>query len=150
MTVNWWQQMECHAFNRLGSMLVTKIQREDVLAVLVPLWTDKPETGRRIRRNIKTVLGWCQANGFITVNFAGDQIDGALHVWRRSKEHFRAMPYGEVSDALDIIAESKASTVSKLCLRLVVLTAVRSGEARLARWSEMDMKKRPGSSRPQG
>ena len=69
VTVNWWQQMERHAFGRLGSMLVTKIQREDVLAVLVPLWTSRPETGRRIRRNIKVVLGWCQAHGFITVNF---------------------------------------------------------------------------------
>ena len=142
VTANWWQQMQLHAFGRLGSMLVTKIQREDVLAVLVPLWTSRPETGRRIRRNIKVVLGWCQAHGFITVNFAGDQIDGALPRLAKVKQHFRALPYSQVSAALDTIEHSKASLVSKLCLRMVVLTAVRSGEARLATWSEMDMEKR--------
>ncbi len=142
VTVNWWQQMERHAFKRLGHMLVTKIQREDVLSVLVPLWTSRPETGRRIRRNIKVVLGWCQAHGFITVNFAGDQIDGALPKLAKVKQHFRALPYSQVSDALDTIDHSKAAVVSKLCLRMVVLTAVRSGEARLAKWPEIDMEKR--------
>ena len=47
------------------------------------------------------------------------------------------MPYRDIPAALEVIAGSSASDAVKLCLRLVVLTAVRSGEGRLARWKEI-------------
>ena len=40
--------------------------------------------------------------------------------------------------ALAPVEASGASAVAKLCLRFVVLTVTRSGEARCARWSEID------------
>ena len=135
---NWMQQLERHAFKRLGDLRVDKIGREDILAVLVPLWSSRPETGRRIRRNIKATLSWCQANGFLEHNLAADAIDGALPRLAKVKEHFRALPYAEVSTALDTIEKSRASLSARLCLRFLILTAVRSGEARLATWDEIN------------
>ena len=41
--------------------------------------------------------------------------------------------------ALEAIAACTASETLKLCLRFVILTAVRSGEARGATWSEIDL-----------
>ena len=55
------------------------------------------------------------------------------------KAHFRALPYREVAGALDTVEASGASMAAKLCLRFVVLTASRSGEARAATWAEIDM-----------
>ena len=54
------------------------------------------------------------------------------------KAHFRALAYREVGAALDVIETSRASLPAKTCLRFVVLTACRSGEARLATWNEID------------
>lgn len=54
------------------------------------------------------------------------------------KEHSRALPYGQVADALATVEASGASLPAKLCLRYLVLTAVRSGEARGATWDEID------------
>ena len=53
--------------------------------------------------------------------------------------HFRALPYPDVGAALDTIDGSRASVAAKACLRFLVLTACRSGEARGATWDEIDV-----------
>ena len=54
------------------------------------------------------------------------------------KAHHRSLPYQDVPAALSFIEASRASKSAKLCFRFVVLTACRSGEARLATWDEID------------
>lgn len=135
----WWQQMERHALKRLGDMPVDRVGREDVLAVLTPLWTSKPEMGRKMRMRIRETLEWAQAHGYVDSNIAGEAIEGALPKTRGKRTHFRSMPYAEVSEALATVAKSGASPAAKHCLALTILTAVRSGEARAATWAEVDL-----------
>ena len=131
---NWMQQLERHAFPTLGNLRVDAIGREDVLRVLTPIWTAKPEAARKVRQRIGATLRWAEAHGYIDRNPA-DQIGGALPAQRSVREHLRALPYQEVGDALATIAASAAGEAAKLCLRFTVLTAARSGEARGATWS---------------
>ena len=141
-TVSWWQTLERHAFPILGDMPVDRIGREDVLRTLTPIWGVRMETARRVRQRVRTVLRWCMAHGFVEHNAAGDAIDGALPPMPRLKAHLRALPYQEVAAALATVEASKASKASlasKLCLRFLILTAARSGEARSATWDEIDM-----------
>ncbi len=139
---NWMQQLERHAFERLGTLPVDRIGREDVLTVLTPIWTAKPETARRVRRHIRATLKWCQAHGFVQFNAAGEAIDGALPKMPAVKSHFRALPYREVASALDIIQSSRASLTAKLAFRFLVLTAARTSEIRGTRWDEIDVNSR--------
>ena len=134
----WWQSLERHAFPTIGDMKVDQIRRSDVLAILEPIWGVRQETARRVRQRIRSVLRWCEAHDYCTGNAAGDALDGALPTMPRLKAHLRAMPYREVSAALATVEASKASLASKLCLRFLVLTAARSGEARGATWDEID------------
>ena len=138
VAANWMQQLKRHAFDRLGSLRVDLISREDVLAVLTPIWTAKPETARRVRRHIRATLQWCQAHGFVQFNAAGEAIDGALPRMPAVKAHLRALPYAEVAAALDTIRTSGASESAKLALKFVIFTAARSGEVRGATWAEID------------
>ena len=69
---------------------------------------------------------------------AGEGIEGALPAMPAVKAHFRALPYQEVAAALETVDGSKASKAAKLCLRFLILTAARSGEARAATWAEVD------------
>ena len=142
VAANWMQQLERHAFKRLGDLPVDTIGREDVLAVLTPIWTTKPEIARKLRQRIRTTLKWAQAHGYIEHNVAGEAIDGALPSMPAIRGHFRALPYGEVAAALETVEASGASLPAKLCLRFVVLNACRSGEARLATWDEIDLDSR--------
>ena len=55
------------------------------------------------------------------------------------KANLRALPHGEVRAALTAVERSASSESAKACLRFVVLTAVRNGEARGATWAEIDI-----------
>jgi integrase len=141
-TSNWLRGMAKRVLPVLGEMRVDAIGREDVLRILTPIWTDKPEIARKLRGRIRAVLAWAQAHGHVEHNVAGEAIDGALPAMPAVKTHFRALPHPEVAAALDTIATSRASVSARACLRFVVLTACRSGEARLATWNEIDMEAR--------
>ncbi len=135
---NWEQGMNKHVLPFIGELRVDRIGREDVLRILTPLWTSKPEVARKQRNRIRAVLSWCQAHGFIERNVAGEMIDGALPTMPAVKKHFRALPYRDVPVALETVETSGASLAAKLCFRFLVLTATRSGEARGATWPEID------------
>ena len=139
---DWITALERYAFPAFGTLRVDRIRRDDVLQVLTPIWTAKPETARRVRQRIRAVLRWCWAHGYVTENVAGEGIDGALPAMPAVKEHFRALPYAEVAAALGAVEKSLASNAAKLCLRFLVLTAARSGEARSATWAEIDLEAR--------
>ena len=70
---------------------------------------------------------------------AGEMIDGALPAMPAVKAHLRALPYREVAAALETVEASGDSLAARLCFRFLVLTATRSGEARGATWSEIDV-----------
>ncbi len=136
---NWMGSLERHAMPVLGSIPIDRIGRSDVLQVLTPIWTTKPETARRVRQRTRTVFRWAMAHGFTETNPAGEVIDGALPPMPKVKAHFRSLPYQEVGIALKTVDASQASFSAKLCFRFLVLTAARSGEARAATWDEIDM-----------
>ena len=135
----WIRTLERFAFPAFGNMPVDQVTRADVLAVLTPIWGTLPETARRIRQRIRTVMRWAMAHGLVEYNVAGEAIEGALPPMPRVKDNLRALPYREVSEALKIVEESRSSSSARLCLEFTVLTAARSGEARGALWSEIDL-----------
>ena len=139
---DWMAALERHAHPVIGNMNVDRIRREDALRVLTPIWTHRPETARRVRQRMRAVLRWCWAHGYVLENVAGEGIDGALPRMPAVKQHFRALPCSEVAVALETVEASRASQAAKLCLRFLILTAARSGEARGATWAEVDAQAR--------
>ncbi len=132
--------LETYAFPRLGQQRITDINTSDVLAVLQPIWLEKPETARRVRQRIGTVLKWAIAKGWRQDNPA-DAIAEALPKQTNAVKHRKALQYEEVAGCLEAVRASGATTATKLALEMVVLTACRSGEVRLADWSEFDLEK---------
>ena len=136
---DWNKALSSHAFPAFGNTRVDRVTRGSVLAVLRPLWSTRPAQARKLRQRIRAVFAAAQAHGHLDLNPAGEVIDAALPKIPAVKDHFEAIPYQGVAAALRQIAASGASTASKLCFRFLVLTAARSGEARGARWDEIDM-----------
>ena len=139
---DWGLAMNRYVFPKIGRKRIDLIDKNDVLKILVPLWTTKHETGRRLRGWIKAVFSWAQAHDLIEVNPAGEVIDGALPKGAGKKTNHRALHYSEVGQALSVIDATRASMAAKLCLQFIVFTATRSGEARGATWDEIDMESR--------
>ena len=139
---NWEQGMNKHVLPVIGGLRIDEIGREEILRILTPIWTTKPEIARKQRNRIRAVLSWCQAHGYIENNVAGEMIDGALPPMPAVKEHYRALSYQEVQAALETVDASNSSLAGKLCFRFLVLTAARSGEVRGATWSEINFEKK--------
>ena len=136
----WQSSLRHYAFPRLGAKPVDTIATADVMAVLLPIWTEKAETARRVRQRISAVMKWAVAQGYRGDNPAGDAIAAALPKFVDDKRrHFRAIHHTRAGDVIRVIKESQASPAARLAFEFLVLTAARSGEVRGASWSEFDM-----------
>ncbi|MGM0584942.1 MAG: tyrosine-type recombinase/integrase [Pseudomonadota bacterium] len=133
--------LESYAFPHFGSVRVSDVSSADVLRALTPIWLKKPETARRVRQRIGTVMKWAVAQGWRQDNPA-EAISQALprHDATRVK-HREALHYNDVGAALEKVKASGAGLSTRLAFEFLVLTATRSGEVRKATWDEMDLDK---------
>lgn len=139
----WRSSFERFVFQRIGKMPVSDVTTAHVLAVLAPIWTARPTTARRVRQRISAVMKWAVAKGYRGDDPAGDAISKALpRTTNGPKVHMRAVPHGEVRAVLEKVRQSGAWSSTKLALEFLVLTAARSGEVRLATWTEVDLEAR--------
>ena len=134
----WRSSLKTYVLPELGDRPVNQIKPRDVMRVLLPIWNTKPETARRVRQRIGAVMKWAVAQGYRTDNPAGDVLGAALPSNSALKEHFRALSHGQVAEAINKVRASQAHRSTALCLEFLTLCAVRSGEARLASWGEID------------
>ena len=109
------------------------------MAVLLPLWTGRQATARKLRQLIGAVMKWAVAQGYRTDNPTGDAITAALPKRAHHVRHMPALPHEKVAGAVEAVRASSAWVGTKLCFEFMVLTAVRPGEARGARWEEIDL-----------
>ena len=117
-----------------------RITSADVLGCLAPIWTSKPAAARKARNRIAAVFRWCIGRN----HRADNPVDRAVVALPRANgnapNHYRALPHREVAAALGAIRRVKYIHPSAvLCVEMIALTAVRAGEARGARWDEIDL-----------
>lgn len=127
-----------YAFPTMGRVKASDVTTADVLAVLQPIWLTKAETARRVKQRIGTVLKWCIAKGWLRHNPV-DAVDKGLPKQTGKVVGRKSLPYDEVGSCLAVVGASGAGLSTKLCFEFLVLTCVRSNEAREARWSEFDL-----------
>jgi integrase len=127
----------------LWAMPVDEIVTEHVLACLNPIWTEKPETASRTRGRIEAVLNAARARGFTSADKANPaRWRGHLdHLLPKPKKllrgHHAALPWKELPAFVSQLRNRDG--VAALALEFIILTAARSGEARGARWEEIDL-----------
>ena len=104
-----------------------------MIGILAPIWHDKAATARKLRQRIRAVMEWAVAMELRSDNPC-DRIGPVLGLQGNGVRHMRALPHGEVAEAIRKVRTSKARPVVKLAFELLVLTAARSGEVRGAAW----------------
>ena len=123
---------------------VDTITTDDVLAILKPIWTTKPETASRVRGRIEKVLDAAKAKGFREGENPARWRGHLDHLLPRpsklARGHHAAMPYDEVAAFVAELREREA--IAALALELCILTAARSGEILGMRWDEIDLDKK--------
>jgi len=133
----WLSTLEAYAFPAIGELSVGIIDAPAVRDLLAAIWLDKPETARRVRQRITTVIDWSVAKGYRDGPLAMAVIDKALPKQRAKVKHHKALPYSELPEFMTALRARES--MGRLALTAVILTAARSGEVRLATWGELDL-----------
>ena len=134
----WWRSLEHYAFPRIGRRPVSEVSTADVLEILTPIWHVKAETARAVRQRIRSVLEWAIAMDLRHDNPC-DRVLPVLGPQNDIVTHRLALPHKDVAAAVETVRASASATPAiKLAFEFLVLTAARSGEVRLATWSEID------------
>lgn len=136
-TQQWLKTLELYAYPKLGKLTVDKIDGPIIRDVLAEIWLKIPETARRVRQRIGAVLDWSYSNGFRDSEAPMRSLTKGLPRQPKRKGHFAALAYHDVASFVDDL-RAKPVCASALALEGLILTAVRSGEIRNARWSELD------------
>ena len=138
----WKSSLRIHAFPVIGHRPVDEITTGDVMAVLSPIWYTAPVMASRVRQRMEKIFDWAIAQDYREkANPAGKSLLAVLPK-RPPTEHMKSLPYCEVPPALRTVELSTSLPLTRLAFRFMVLTAVRSGEARLADWAEIDWEQR--------
>lgn len=135
----WLSTLETHAYPAIGNQRVDQIDAADVLRALRPIWLEKPETARRVRQRIKTVLNWARASGHRTGENPVELAMQGLPKQTDQQAHFKALPHAEVSGFIKKLRACSANEITRLAFEFLILTAARTGEVIEARWDEIDM-----------
>jgi len=141
----WENTIATYANPIIGAKSVALVSTEDVLKILKPIWTTKTETASRLRSRIELILSYAKAmkwrEGENPAMWRG-HLDALLPPPTKLKKvrHHPALPYAQVPEFMAELRKLKGSGAR--ALEFAILTATRSGEARLAQWHEIDLEKR--------
>ncbi|APX17137.1 integrase [Phaeobacter inhibens] len=130
----WLSPLELHVLPKLGKVPVEEIDQRDIETVLRPIWHSKAETARKALNRLGIVLKHGAAMGYDVDLQATLKAKALLGKTRATSTKIPALHWQQVPAFYDEIGEA---TVTQLALKLLILTAVRSGPLRMAEWGEI-------------
>ena len=133
----WHAMLSSYVYPSIGNMPISAVTSADVFGVLSPVLQSKPAIGAKIKTQLNTVFAWAAAHDLVTTNPLL-AVGRALPKTAGKVQHHKALPWQEVPAMLATVDASSAAETTKLCIRLLALTAARSGEVRGATWDEFD------------
>jgi len=138
----WENTIAQYAYPSIGDKLPADVTLVDVKAILLPIWATKTQTAARLRQRIEAVLDYAAVHdGSDRRNPARwkGNLDKILPAAQKVTKttHHAAAPYTDVPRIMSALRDK--DSLSAHCLRFIILTAARSGEARGALWNEINL-----------
>jgi integrase len=141
LSKRWIGRLRRYAFPMFGQKPVEEVDGPTVLSALEPIWQTKPETARRVRQLVASVLDYAHVMGWRERSPDLPKLTKQAFPAQRKVTHHAAVDY---IGAPEIIARlcGAPETTGRLALLFAIYTAARSGEVRSASWDEIDMENR--------
>ncbi len=137
----WRSTMRDYVYPHIKDRPVAEVTPREVIKLLEPIWETLPETARRVLQRLRNVFDSAIVQGDRIIANPTTGVSDVLGRERTDKRHHAALPFAEVPAFIIELRERKATEATRLCFEFLILTAARSGEARLATWSEIDLDK---------
>jgi integrase len=123
----WYSPLELHVLPKLGRVPVADIDQKDIRDTLAPIWHTKAETARKAMNRLGIVLRHAAALGLDVDLQATEKAKALLGKQRHTVTNVPAMNWRDVP----AFYQSLGGSITELALRLLILTAVRSGPLRM-------------------
>lgn len=134
----WISSLESHIPPPTWHKPIADVDAGELLDILLDLYAAIPETASRVRQRLEVVFDDALLRGFVTTNPAAVIRRNLSKVSKRQKvEHYRSLPYSEAQMFFATL-EGQPGTAAQ-ALRLLMLTASRTGEIVGAVKSEFDL-----------
>jgi integrase len=134
----WINTLRDYAFPKIGRMPIDSIGQPEVLMCLMPIWTDKHETARRLAQRLKIVLDVAKSKGFRDGENPVTAIKDAQVLPKVTKKpkHHTAMRWQDVPAFYGDL-QGRSAMAAK-ALMFTCLTGSRTGEVLGMKWDEID------------
>jgi integrase len=133
----WRNSVENHA-KAIRAKPIADIDVADVLSVLRPIWSTKPETADKLRARLETILGAAKVEGLRSGDnpaaWKGNLEHAALHREEVIEDeiHHPAVPWQDLPAVMKGIRG--VGTIAAAAVEFCILTASRPGMVRQATW----------------
>ena len=134
----WINTLAEYAFPKIGRLPVSEVGQPEIMQVLLPIWTEKHETAKRLAQRMKAVLDVAKSKGLRDGENPVTTIRDArvLPQVKQKVKHHKAMHWSDVPAFYAELATKEAMAAK--ALMFTCLTASRTSEVLLARWEEFD------------
>jgi integrase len=139
----WTNTLRDYASPLIGRLPVAEVELAHIVKVLEPIWQTKTETATRVRGRIESVLAWATVSGYREGDNPArwkSNLDAVLPKPAKLKnvQHHKALPWQDMNDFMQKLRQRQG--MGARCLEFTILTGLRSGEVRGAKWQEIDLK----------
>ena len=134
------KRLEDNAFKDLGHLSIDEITPKQVIATIRKVEARGAlDVANRVKQSINATCRFAVQQGIATSNPAGD-LDGIVK--QRKIQHRASLPREELPQFLKELENysDRGRLLTQRAIKLLLLTFVRSGELRGARWDEFDTK----------
>ncbi len=134
------RSLETDVFPALGDLPIKEITPPMVLEVIRSVEARGAlDVASRVLQRTNAVFRYAIQSGLATYN-PGAEMNGVLKT--RNVEHRTAISRTDLSDFLQKLESYAGEPITRLAMKLIILTFVRPGELRGARWEEFDIEQR--------
>jgi hypothetical protein len=112
----WATTVKTYAEPVLGKLSVADIATGLVLQVLEPIWATKPETAKRVRGRVESILDWARVSGHRSGENPAGNLDKLLPKQSKVRKvrHHPAMPYDDLPAFLQKLRKQDGNTARAL------------------------------------
>jgi integrase len=142
-TQQWLSSVERYAA-AIHALPIDRVDDTAARSILLPIWLTVPEAAPRVRGRVEETWDFAKAKGWVSGENPFRWKGNLEHLLPRRPKleqvHFSAMSYRDLPPY--IAGLRKETSIPRLAMEFLILTAARSSEVRLATWAEIDLEQR--------
>lgn len=132
----WINTLTTYASPVIGQKPVDLVKRSDIMRILEPIWHVKQDTAARVLQRLNVVFDYALSHELRTDGNPVAGVQKGLGTQKKKVRHFAAADWVEAANIYHNLQQK--NSIGALALKFTMLTAVRSGAVRQAKWSEFD------------